>query len=197
MNIETSQSFNILDNGGYPFRVIVSTMKPNVHKCDIYRQKELDISDPKVTIEDWLFEEREYENKPFFSCQCQELLSGNSFPNRVRTSWDKSYGPRFNGNTVLIKLQSSTLKYLFIGGPIVYFFFPKENITQFESPVGLSGVPYPWAIDLEKNVYLLAYQEVGKLTTEMQSAIVNGEDPYMFYDELKRTPLEAEIIIKR
>jgi hypothetical protein len=61
------------------------------------------------------------------------------------------------GNSIL--LHEEKLYYVFIGD-IVFRFKAIAPITEFVSPVGNSDVPYPYAVDVKKNVYLLAEKTI-------------------------------------
>lgn len=59
--------------------------------------------------------------------------------------------PNFNGNSILVETKRKEYTYI---GPNIYTFKTTDDITGYESPVGNSDVPYPYAIGME-NTYLM------------------------------------------
>lgn len=69
------------------------------------------------------------------------------------TGFSAGYGPEFDGNSILVLLDSKTNRYVYIGY-LIYEFNAPEPITDYYSAVGNSDVPYPVA--LSKNfVYFM------------------------------------------
>jgi hypothetical protein len=65
------------------------------------------------------------------------------------------YDSEYAGNSILILIEiTDKYKYVFIGREI-YSFETTSEIIEFESPMGNSDVPYPWAVDKNDNIYLL------------------------------------------
>ena len=123
------------DNGSRPFCVYVDEMHSEVH---IYKSSNSndDRDDYAIHIGTYKF---------------LQIFIGLS-PLNPMTEFSRGHGPNFDGNSILLKLDN--LKYMFIGEKI-YTFTTLNNITIFESPVGNSDVPYPYAIDSEENYYFL------------------------------------------
>ncbi len=74
------------------------------------------------------------------------------------------------GNSVLVALGDN--KYMFVGHE-VFVFGTKESIVSYASPVGNSDVPYPYAVDANKKIYLMLEKVAFPWTF--------GTDPYEVY----------------
>lgn len=92
------------------------------------------------------------------------------------TRFSLGYGEEFDGNTILLQLESDD--YVFIGR-VIYSFRASSEIVRYVSPVGNNCVPYPYAVDVENNYYFLI--EYGMLTIAHEV-----EDPYRYYYEAIR-----------
>ena len=68
------------------------------------------------------------------------------------TNLSKGYGPKFNGNSILLQIDSN--KYVFVGHNI-YEFKIDDTINEYYSPVGNSFVPYPVALGSKNNYFML------------------------------------------
>lgn len=191
-------SFTILDNGACRYKVNLRPAESGMTICDICKRKpsQLKITDPDVSIFDIIFEERPFDDVPFISYECADVLVGNSLPNRERSSCEGSHGPAYDGNSILGKLSCSSLTYILIEGTQIYTFAPESEIVEFESPVGLSGVSYPWAKDSKNNIYLLSYKTMAKMTKEIQTALQEGKDPYGI-SSLKTEQYNVQIVESR
>ncbi len=66
---------------------------------------------------------------------------------------NESHRYSFKGNSILVKLDDD--KYIYIGESI-FKFKAKDRIINYLSPVGNSGVPYPYAVG-EKYLYPMFY----------------------------------------
>lgn len=158
--INKNGTYDILDNGGIPFKVIV-----NSPKIDILKSNEKG--------------EKYIKFKTFTS---DKIFIGVS-PLTPMTDFSGGHGEKENGNSILLHLTGLT--YVFIGWDI-YSFDALHPITYYISEVGNSSVPYPYAIDDHQNVYLMIEKKVivvnknKKIVDEM-----NGE-PYNYYYEQKK-----------
>lgn len=124
--------FKILDNGGFPFKVVKKPGK----KLAVYKQ-----------IIDDDYDVLGYEKEPFFVTPYEKLFIGcNKYPIYP------TYGKEWYGNSVLVKL--SPLKYIFIGWEI-FSFTTVQEIVDYNSPVGNSGVSYPYAYTKDYVYFLL------------------------------------------
>ncbi len=91
------------------------------------------------------------------------------------------YGPKFDGNSIVVREKGSENLYYHIGIDI-FKFHTAGPIIEYWSRVGNSGVPYPWAQDEAGNVYLMI-EEVVLLPTPELEELPEGADmePYTFY----------------
>jgi hypothetical protein len=119
--------------------------------------RHLDISQPNNIIE---------------KIKYKKLFIGKNNP-KLKTSITNE--PRI-GNSILAKIEKN--KYVFIGHTIIYFEIPYDDtIIFYESPVGRSYVPMPWAIG-KKYTYLMeekAYISNEELGEEFK------DDPFGYY----------------
>jgi hypothetical protein len=116
----------IHDNGGRPFKVIVTPIQ-----CIVYGgkyDKEL-----KESYDEIVLTLKKY--KKIFIGQDPKISS-------------------FKGNSILVQMTEE--KYVFIGMEIYEFTVPKNDpILYYRSPVGNSDVPYPYAIAAEKTYLMI------------------------------------------
>jgi hypothetical protein len=89
--------------------------------------------------------------KPTYTYQVQKVFVGNSYENK-KTRYSGAFGKGFNGNSILLSLKGN--EYIYIGN-IMYSFETLYPVTQYYSYVGNNDVPYPFAVDTHKNVYLM------------------------------------------
>lgn len=124
-----------LDNGGRPFKVCYNSQRF------------------------WVFTHREKDNEPdelvYDKVVVKPTIYSKVFvgksPRNDMTLFSGGHGPKFDGNSMLFQLTPQT--YMYIGEVIQTFKVP-DTIKSYVSPVGNSGVPYPYAIGTE-NTYLL------------------------------------------
>jgi hypothetical protein len=101
-------------------------------------------------------------------------------PLNKMTEFSGGHGERFNGNSILIKLEND--KYIYIGDKIKEF-NSKSPIVEYVSPVGNNCVPYPYAIDELGNYYLMIENTIIKNYTPSSKY---NEDPYGYMYENQR-----------
>ncbi len=123
-----------------------------------------------------------------------KIFIGKSPINKM-TKFSKGYGPKFDGNTILLYLGNDN--YIFIGSEIKLF-KNKSKIEKYISPIGNNDVPYPYAID-ENNDYFLMIEN--KVIKNIPKKYKN--DPYDFYygnkninNITKIRPIKLKIIHK-
>jgi hypothetical protein len=131
--------YGTMDNGGKAFRVTV-------------RGDAIDVAVLVYDYDDDGDDEKPPTPKHCFSLIPQKVFVGRS-PNIAMTRFSGAIGPKFDGNSILIELDDSN-RYLHIGSEVIGFRAPAK-ITTYVSPVGNSGVPYPYAIDKRGAVHLL------------------------------------------
>ena len=136
----------IHDNGGRPF---VMYFSPKKDSATVY----------KIPQEFSAIDFKEMKKKDYFKYyselvkrfKCKDVFIGVS-PKNEMTKFSKGYGKKFEGNTNLIKLSDK--RYVYVGETI-FEFTSLKKIVDYQSPVGNSDVPYPYAIDEKDNYYLM------------------------------------------
>merc|ERR1712232_277922 len=79
----------------------------------------------------------------------------------------------FKGNSILLQKAADTYIYL---GEHIQSFKTSAEIVKYVSPVGNSGVPYPFAVDTDNRFYLMIEDVVLDNVPAEQH-----EDPYDYY----------------
>lgn len=144
----------IHDNYNSPFKIVFD----NTHKkCSVYKQ--LDDTDTYVT-------------EPSFVFWYIQAYIGKS-PRNQCTEYSDSYGPQFDGNTILLRTNDCT--HVYIGRSIIYK-FQSDRIVTFLSPIGNNDVPYPYAITENNEIHLLE-----EMVTMQPRDDIDLSDPYKFY----------------
>lgn len=168
-----TRTYYTLDNGGRPFKVIITKIDDH-YKIIVLVNKNEKYSNPRE----------------FAACQ---VFIGKS-PLTTMTSFSGGSGPKFNGNSILFRNHIDRLDYTFIGHE-VYQFKAKEKIVKYQSEIGNSGVPYPWARDKYRNYYLMVEYVIILDFKE------NDDDVYeWYYDNSKKRdhlPMKQKMIKKR
>lgn len=148
-----SKTWLIHDNGGRPFKVVLSNSRALVYNN----------------------EEDGGTGQLLLDLKISKHFVGKSPYNRM-TAFSGGHGLRFDGNSLLVKPRGSS-KWVFIGWNIIEF-QPLSEIVEFVSPVGNSDVPYPYAVDTEGRYYLLIDSTI--LTKNLQSNELQS-DPYGYF----------------
>ncbi len=162
--MNSSSIYYIHDNYNRPFKVEISKHKiSDLSQIEIYK---------KTSGSD-----NSYETTPILIFESDQVFVGRS-PKIPMTEFSGGYGPKFEGNTILIHLEDN--EYVFIGQEI-YSFESIAPITEYVSPVGNNDVPYPWAIDSAGNYYLLIEDVILINSKNTTSQIENSNDPYDYY----------------
>ena len=151
--------YEIHNNGGRPFTVIIDGNKVNVHANK-------NINNTIV-----------FNSIPILSYKADEIFIGKSPKNAMTINFG-GYGPQFDGNSILIMVKN---KYIYIGSTI-YSFTSLAPIKKYISPVGNNDVPYPYAIDTQNNNYLMV-EKIILLNYK------GNQDPYdKYYKSEKKYP---------
>ena len=154
--------YNIHDNGGRPFQVVIDINGIFVYEIDQEATSDRD---------DYVYDELVYKTNNFLG-----YWSGyDSSPYKM------------NGNSILIKIKK--YEYVCIG-MIIFKFNTDEEILDYVSPVGNSDVPYPVAFS-ENNVYfMLDYKFVSKDDLDTPATVQDAENLYgEFYEIKKNSPV--------
>jgi hypothetical protein len=153
--------YNTHDNGGRPFKVVI--FENNVK---IYKNTDNSSLD-NVTNNDILL----FDLNPF------DIFVGRSQFNKM-TQFSGGYGNHFIGNSILLRLDNNT--YQFIGDEIFTFTSLKE-IIGFYSPVGNNDVPYPYAMDIDGNYYLMIENIMIINNNFIKETYKKYDNPYDYY----------------
>jgi hypothetical protein len=130
------QQYLIHDNGGRPFKVIVNFDKKNIKVFKFDKDEVDDNSEEHEIIYDILVYETDFIDVFIGS-------SNEFFEVSVK---------KYQGNSILVQTDGTT--YTFIGD-MIYSFTSIQQIEEYYSPIGNNDVPYPYAIDINKNIYLM------------------------------------------
>jgi hypothetical protein len=160
--ITKSTSYLTLDNGGRSFDVVLTPTSFSVFKRRQLTKKER--SDNKG---DW-----ETIDKIIDGLKYDVGVVRPTKYIRVFVGVCPEYGRKLAGNSILVQLTKK--KYMFIGQQVETFEV-NEDIVGYLSPVGNSGVPYPYAVGV-KNTYLMIED------TYLPNDTITEDDPYkQFY----------------
>jgi len=164
--VEPETRYVIHDNGSIPFRVcIISATHVRVEVS-----KDEDYDDSYETLFEWN--------------DIAEVFVGKS-PRNAMTEFSGGYGPRFDGNSILVRRRgedSGPLRYVYIGSEI-YEFEVVAPITKFVSPVGNNCVPYPFAFDATGQHCYLFSERVMLANIPPEHC----KDPYEWYYDTCKT----------
>ena len=151
------ESYKTLDNGGCPFTVKIKDNKVYVYK----------------NIDDYDLEFL-HEYNP------SHIFIGKSIVCPMTIFSGARDDPEFDGNSILLELNPNTLEYIYIGESI-YKFKAYSKILSYDSPVGNSSVPYPYAVDENQNHYLMIEDIVLEMTERFREQLHAGQDVYDYY----------------
>lgn len=106
--------------------------------------------------------------------------------------------PQFAGNTILVNVKYN--EYIFISGAIISF-QSINKINSFVSGRQKGGSPYPYAKDVNNNIYLFQDLTIIKNNSSFQAETTQYKDPYDYYynhilitqDEGIRPPKQPKI----
>jgi len=145
-----SKEYEIHDNGGRPFCVVVYSSKK---KLEVY-------------LNEWVGDMKTgsyIKGKKIFETSYTKLFIGDNdlpdpdaeFPKGVKT-----------GNSILVNVSGS--KYIHIGIEIYSFETrDKEKILHYYSPIGNNDVPYPYAIGENYSYFFLDYTTVPNMVLDL------------------------------
>jgi hypothetical protein len=157
------KKYHIHDNGGRPFECVIE----NKHTINIHRQTDCDQKTNKII----------YEKNPSLTFHPKKIFVGKSPLNKM-TEFSGGHGPKFDGNTILLEMMNNEC--IFIGN-IIWSFDAKEKIDKYISPVGNNDVPYPYAIDKDKNVYLITENVIIKHRDDIAKKMAKYDNPIDYY----------------
>ncbi len=161
------------DNGGRPFMIKVSNQLVKIYK----QNKKDELKDIKQ------------EDNPSYS----ELIASYE-PLKIfigKSDDEYNNGPYYDGNSILLYINKNKndglYNYVFIGDTI-FSFTTKSPIIRYDSPVGNSDIPWPFAVD-ENDIYYLLTENVlikmDKFARDQNNKLYI--DPYAyFYDAVEK-----------
>ncbi len=151
----SDETFLIHDNGGRPFKVVVTDDRV----CVYYEIVGNDVS------------VRQYSDVAALTINAHEVFVG------------ADHNADNKGNSILVRYGDEPCSYVFIGETI-FIFRTLAPILNYHSPIGNSDVPYPYAIDCDDNYYLLTENVVLLNQPNLQDNWPSGTtaaDPYAYY----------------
>jgi hypothetical protein len=154
------KSYYILDNGERPFKVDIENNNVILYKIE-YISNSNDIK---------------YSKEPILIFNNVNKIFIGKSPKNKMTTISGGHGKKFDGNTILLNIKDK--KYVFIGLNI-FSFITESDIIKYVSPVGNSGVPYPYAVDKNNNFYLM-------IEDVMIKNIPKNTKPYNYYYKISR-----------
>lgn len=134
----------------------------------------------------------------------KDIIIGQSLKSDL-TMLTGEFGKKYDGNTILLYLGSNGNKYSYVFiMDNVKEFTTNSKIINYFSPIG-EGSPYPFAVDSDNKIYLLAEDIIiindnNYIKTDVKN--LYNEEPYEIYydknnkDKIKTTKLAVKIIDK-
>ena len=116
----------------------------------------------------------ENKNNKIMSINPTKIWIGESLLTPM-TKFSGGYGDHFKGNSFLMYVDDY---YIFIGHKI-YSFKTNLEIINYVSEVGNSDVPYPYAVDIENNYYLMIEEIMLPIPEKYNT------NPYDYYYDIK------------
>lgn len=160
--------------------IMENPMKVHIQQNHIiaYRSKEDNELTPKEhkVIDDTGKLIYDYQS-PVYSKTVSKIFIGNSPMNHM-TKFSGGNDETWDGNSILVRESSDSLKYVYIGATI-FSFYAKHVITVYVSPLGNSSVPYPYAISQTYNEYYLMLEKV--MLDGNRLGILSLSAPYDIY----------------
>lgn len=163
-NLEKYKKYFIHDNYDRPFIVYIKSYNVYVYRI------------PKNRFYlDEDFSQNLYVDK-IKKFKSAKIFVGKS-PKIKMTILSGGHGPRFIGNTILLKIKKNV--YVFIGLNI-YEFKTDDEIIKYYSPVGNNDVPYPVAIGKKYFYFMISKTQI---PVEYFNELKAGEkaDAYSYY----------------
>lgn len=199
--IEGDQFYQVHDNGGRPFTVLIGMNASGNTRVRVFLTRERDNG---------------------FECDVEDYRKAPPWDSELLVSWDaveRVWAPRFTdahvspsdglGNSILLqidrnhdsfsgvragsarrpsraKIRQSGFRYVFIGMSI-FQFDTSEPITTFESPIGNNDVPYPVALSSQEAFFLIEQERLPRSMTLAPGPKDPGSDSSVwkiFYNSL-------------
>ena len=161
-------------NGGKPFCIYIKNKEVYIYQVP-----------ENVIVDDSFISNNENENLWMYV----NLVKKFNFKKVFIGESPKNYtDQKYSGNTILLKIKNK--EYIYID-KCIYFLKYENEIIDFVSPIEVSDIPFPYAVDKDYN-YLLMNQEV------IFKGIKDLQDPVLFYNKyrniIKSEKLKSKII---
>ena len=149
-------------NGGRPFKVVIAN---HVKAYFVIERPPFD----------------QYESKPTYECKAPLSVFVGSHPKDYYCHYQayrNNPWVKHTGNSILVEEDQETYVYI---GDMIQRFKTKAPIVRYESPIGNSDVPYPYAVDSDGKYYLMVDRSIltkEKLSEASQELLDNYDDPY-------------------
>lgn len=126
-----------------------------------------------------------------------QIFIGKSELNKM-TEFSESYGPEWDGNSILLKIKEDSGKYTYaMIGCSIYEFETDEPIIDFVSSVGNNCVPYPYAVS-ENYAYSLGLGPSDINKSKLSYHSDRFERGYVCYKkDVKYEKLDVVVIAER
>jgi hypothetical protein len=169
--------YNTHDNYGRPYKVIIH---PG-NNVQVYSCVNGENSGNSVTSENDEIDEMNSNNQSYeilLDRKVNTVFIGKSPVNEM-TKFSGGSGKQFDGNSFLLELDTHTYQHI---GRDIFTFNSYNKIVKYVSPVGNNDVPYPYAIDIDGNIYLLI-EDIVLINTDQFKQLYTSEfdDPYSYY----------------
>ena len=158
--IPKGKTYDIHDNGGRPFRVIIHNNKASIYTWSILNNSNSEVNYDKLI--------KKYNIKKIYIGKSTGYPYGDHSKNLKY----------FDGNSILLQLTQKNFVYI---GSIIYEFILNDEVEKYYSMVGRNDVPYPVLLG-KKNVYFMndkEYVNRDKFPKNMKKS--NWEGAYVLY----------------
>jgi hypothetical protein len=152
--MSTPKKYSTHDNGSNPFQIKIITLNENEHIVNV----------------------KGYDYMETFNAT--QIFVGKS-PYNSMTEFSGGHGSKFDGNSIVIMLQTG--EYVYIGASI-FSFKTDSPIVNHISPVGNNDVPYPYSILEDGKMYLMLENVVLLPTENLNNYMTDPmNEPYTYY----------------
>jgi len=181
--VREAEKYFIHDNGGIPFLVSI----PGDGTVSIFGIDEEKSYRDDYGYYNWYYTKLIAKYKP------TKIFIGKSVEGPLTSDgYYYDFGPELDGNTILLEVGPK--KYIWIGNGGIYEFQAEAEIVEFQSPIGNNDVPYAFAIDKNRNSYLL-FDKI------IISDVPEDVNPHTWYYEVLKqkggTPIKEKVIQPR
>lgn len=123
------------------------------------RPYEVTVSGKSIVVKKHNVDDNTYNEVVFSKRNCRQIFVGCTSPTE------------FAGNSFLVETKRKTYVHI---GRCIYRFITADEITNYESPMGNSNVPYPYAYGTENTYLMLEHVYIPNI-------LRMADDPYQQY----------------